>query len=75
VANNFIGALVKAQHDGRVRETLAAGFSRSRPAVAAPLGLGTDQAGEDSGGLVLALFNGLLFQTLLDPASPSRGTV
>jgi AcrR family transcriptional regulator len=73
LARNFIGALAKAQHDGRVRETLAAGFSRTRPAVAALLGLGTDQAGEDAGGLVLALFNGLLFQTLLDPALAIEG--
>jgi AcrR family transcriptional regulator len=67
LASNFIAALAKAQHDPRVRETLAAGFRRSRPNVASLLGLGDDQAGEDAGGLVLALFNGLLFQSLLDP--------
>jgi len=67
LAKNFIGALAKAQHDPRVREILAAGFRRTRPEVAALLGLGSDQAGEDAGGLVLALFNGLLFQALLGP--------
>jgi hypothetical protein len=36
--------------------------------VAAVLGLGPDRAGEDAAGLVLALFNGLLFQALLDPS-------
>jgi AcrR family transcriptional regulator len=67
LAKNFIGALAKAQHDARVRELLADGFRRTRPRVAALLGLGEDQAGEDAAGLALALFNGLLFQALLDP--------
>jgi AcrR family transcriptional regulator len=68
LAKNFLGALAKAQHDPRIREMLAAGFQRTRPNVASLLGLGSDQAGEDAAGLVLALFNGLLFQALLDPA-------
>ena len=67
LARNFIGALAKAQHDPRIRDLLADGFRRTRPAVAALLGLGSDQAAEDAGGLTLALFNGLLFQALLDP--------
>jgi AcrR family transcriptional regulator len=67
LARNFLGALAKAQHDPRVRELLADGFRRSRGEVAELLGLGDDQAGADAGGLVLALFNGLLFQQLLDP--------
>ena len=68
LAKNFVGALAKAQHDPRVRDLLAAGFHRSRPAVASLLGLGADQAGQDAAGLVLAMFDGLLFQVLLDPA-------
>ena len=67
LARNFIGALAKAQHDARVRQLLADGFRRTRPAVAALLGFGDDQAGADAAGLTLALFNGLLFQALLDP--------
>lgn len=67
LARNFIGALAKAQHDARVRQLLADGFRRTRPAVAALLGLGDDQAGEDAAALILAQFNGLLFQALLDP--------
>jgi AcrR family transcriptional regulator len=73
LARNFLGALAKAQHDPRIREMLAAGFHRTRPNVASLLGLGTDQAGEDAAGLVLALFNGLLFQALLDPALAIEG--
>jgi AcrR family transcriptional regulator len=73
LARNFLAALAKAQHDARVRELLAAGFARSRADVATVLGLGDDQAGNDTGGLVLALFNGLLFQGLLDPALSIEG--
>jgi AcrR family transcriptional regulator len=68
LARNFVGALAKAQHDPRVRELLADGYRRTRPRVASLLGLGDDMAGEDTGGLVLALFHGLLLQVLLDPA-------
>jgi AcrR family transcriptional regulator len=67
LARNFLGALAKAQHDPRIRDLLAAGFHRTRPNVASLLGLGTDQAGHDAAGLVLALFYGLLFQVLVDP--------
>lgn len=67
LARNFLGALARAQHDPRVREMLAEGFRTTRPNVAALLGLGSDQAGEDAAGLVHSLFAGLLFQVLLDP--------
>jgi AcrR family transcriptional regulator len=66
LARNFLGALAKAQHERRIRKTLAEGFRRTRPRVAALLGLGEDQAGEDAAGLVHSLFTGLLFQALLD---------
>jgi AcrR family transcriptional regulator len=67
LARNFLAALAKGQHDPRVRERLAEGFRTTRARVAALLGLGTDQAGEDAAGLVHSLFTGLLFQALLDP--------
>ena len=73
LSKNLVGALAKAQHEPRVREMLAEGFARTRPNLAALLGLGDDQAGEDAAGLVLALFNGLLFQVLLDPALAIEG--
>jgi AcrR family transcriptional regulator len=73
LAKNFSGALAKAQYDERVRDALAAGFRRTRPAVAALLDLGNDQAGQDAAGLVLAQFNGLLFQVLLDPGLAIEG--
>ena len=67
LAKNFVTALARAEHDSRIRDLLAAGFHRSRPNVASLLGLGDDQTGHDAAGLVLALFDGLLFQVLLDP--------
>ena len=73
LAKNFVGALAKAQYDARVRALLAEGFQRSRPRVAVLFGLGDDRAGLDAAGLVLALFDGLLFQTLLDPTLAVEG--
>jgi AcrR family transcriptional regulator len=73
LARNFVGALGKAQHDPRIRELLARGYRRTRPNVASLLGLGDDQTGEDTAGLVLALFHGLLVQVLLDPALAIAG--
>jgi AcrR family transcriptional regulator len=73
LARNFLGALSRAQHDERVRELLVDGFRRTRPRVAALLGLGGDQAAEDAAGLVHSLFVGLLFQTLLDPSLVIEG--
>jgi AcrR family transcriptional regulator len=68
LARNYVAALAMGQHDSRVRETLAAGFHRSREEVAALLGLGSDRAGIDCAGLVLSMFHGLLIQVLLDDA-------
>jgi AcrR family transcriptional regulator len=73
LARNFIAAIAKAQHDATVRELLTEGFRRSRGDVSNLLGLGDDQSGDDAGGLVLAMFNGLLFQASLDPALAIEG--
>jgi AcrR family transcriptional regulator len=67
LARTFLAALTRAAHDERVRATLAAGFRRTRSAVADVLGTGRDRAGLDAAALTVALFNGLLFQTLVDP--------
>lgn len=73
LARNLLAAMARAQHDERVRELLADGFARTRVNVARLLGLGEDEAGTDAGGLVVALFNGLLFQALMDPALAVEG--
>ena len=73
LAMNFVGALARAQHEPRVRDLLADGFRRTRPALAGILGLGGDAAGEDAAGLVHSMFTGLLFQALLDPGLAIEG--
>lgn len=73
LARNFLGALAKAQHDPRIAELLTEGFQHTRVNVADLLGLGDDQAGRDAGGLVVALFNGLLFQSLVNPSLAIEG--
>jgi AcrR family transcriptional regulator len=73
LVRNFLGALGRAQHDRRIRSALVDGFRRTRPRVAALLGLGEDQAGQDAAGLVHSLFTGLLFQELLDPELAIEG--
>jgi AcrR family transcriptional regulator len=68
LTKNYVAALAKAQHDPRIRKRLAEGFRDARPNVAALLGLGTDEVSNDAAGLALAMFHGLLYQVLLDPA-------
>jgi AcrR family transcriptional regulator len=66
LASGFAVALVRGQHDERLRARLVEGFRATRPRVAALLGLGTDAPGEDAAGLVHSMFVGLLLQQLLD---------
>jgi AcrR family transcriptional regulator len=73
LARTFLGAMAKASHDERVRQLLTEGFRRTRGEVATVLGLGTDATGRDAAGLALALFNGLLFQSLVDPGLAIEG--
>jgi AcrR family transcriptional regulator len=73
LARTFLGAIARASHDERVRRLLAEGFRRTRGEVARVIGLGADAAGTDSAGLALAMFNGLLFQALIDPGLAIEG--
>jgi AcrR family transcriptional regulator len=73
LARAFLTAFARAQHDPDLARTLAAGFAKTRPTVAALLGLGEDGGGEDAAGLLLAMFDGLLFQALLDPELSIEG--
>lgn len=68
LARTFLAALANAPHDDRVRGPLAESYRESRSAVAGLIGLGNDQAGEDAAGLLIAVFDGLLIQALLDPS-------
>jgi AcrR family transcriptional regulator len=64
---NYVAALAKAPHDPLVRQQLADGFRRTRPAVAGLLELGSDVTGRDAAGLALAMFFGQIIQVQLDP--------
>lgn len=66
LVRNYVGALVKAQHNERIKDTLADGVRRTRPRLAAVLELGEDEIGQDTAALVLAMFHGLLLHSLLD---------
>lgn len=68
LARAFLAALASAPHDDRVRVPLAESYRESRSAVAALIGLGDDEAGKDAAGLLIAAFDGLLIQALLDPS-------
>ena len=73
LVRSFVAALAKAPYEPLVREQLAKGFGRTRPAIARVLGLGADSAGVDAGGLALAMFYGLMIQTELDPGLAVSG--
>jgi AcrR family transcriptional regulator len=73
LAQNFMIALARAQHDTTIRKMLTDGVRRTRPAVTQLIGLGDDDTGQHAGGLLLAMFYGLLFQVLLDPELALEG--
>jgi len=70
LTNAFLAALARAPHDSELREVLARAYSASRESVAALLGLGKDPAAIDAAALLLATFDGLLLQALMDKARP-----
>jgi AcrR family transcriptional regulator len=47
---HFVAVLARAPHDPRVRQQLAEGFHRTRPAVAELMNLGDDETGNDAAG-------------------------
>ncbi|MFE3026518.1 TetR/AcrR family transcriptional regulator [Nocardia tengchongensis] len=64
----YFAALARAPYDERVRNPLAESYAALRPAMAVAFGLGDDQAAQDAAGIVMAVFDGLLMQALLDPS-------
>lgn len=63
----FLAAVARAPHNSGLREALANSYSQSRLGVALLLGLGNDRDATDAASLVLATFDGLLIQAVLDP--------
>ena len=65
LAQTFIAALGRAQHDQLVRERLAEDFGRAQRQLAERLRLGTDETGLESAGLLQSLLVGTLAQTMV----------
>jgi AcrR family transcriptional regulator len=70
LTNAFLAALARAPHDSELRGVLARAYAASRKSVAALLGLGEGPAAIDAAALLLATFDGLLLQALMDEARP-----
>lgn len=66
LVNVFFAALARAPHDGELREILARSYAESRRGVATLLGLGEDKAGIAAASLILATFDGLLVQAMVE---------
>jgi len=62
----FLSALARAPHDDELRAALAKSYSDSRVEVAELLGLGDDEPAALAASFVLATFDGLLIQNILD---------
>jgi len=67
LSSSFLAATAHARHDETVRRLIVEGVQRTRRQVAQLIGFGDDAVGFDTGGLVLSMFYGLMFQALLDP--------
>lgn len=68
--NAFLAALPRASYDTELREVLARAYESSRKSIAAMLGLGEDQAATDASAILLATFDGLLIQAVMDETRP-----
>ena len=62
----FLAAIARAPHDDALRDVLARSYSESRRAVATLLDLGEDEEAIEVSSLILATFDGLLIQALVD---------
>ena len=72
LASAFVSALSHAVHNEQLRRVLASTFAEMRAGFAAYLGLDHDGLGELRASLLIAAFDGLLIQWLLDPRQGHR---
>jgi AcrR family transcriptional regulator len=72
MARAFIAALSRAPHDEHLRDVLAASYRETRTGLAAFLGLGESEQGKLRAGVLIAVFDGLLVQWLIDPEQGER---
>jgi AcrR family transcriptional regulator len=68
----FLDAVARAPRDERLRAALVKSYQETRNGLTVLAGLGTDDAGQALASLLIATFDGLLIQWLIDPqAFPS----
>ncbi|MBL1073812.1 TetR/AcrR family transcriptional regulator [Nocardia sp. 2] len=68
LVRTLVAALALAPHDEQIRATLTTGYTRAREAIAAQLDSTTEAAG-----LLLAMFQGLLFQEMVSDSLAVEG--
>jgi AcrR family transcriptional regulator len=66
----FLAAVARAPHDQELRAALKASYDESRREVAILLGLGDDEGAINAALLMLATFDGLLIQAILNSGEP-----
>jgi AcrR family transcriptional regulator len=72
MARAFIAALSRAPHDEHLRDVLGASYRETRTSIAGFLELGEGEQGELLAGVLIAMFDGLLIQWLIDPEQGTR---
>lgn len=65
----FLAAVAAAPFDETVRRALAESYAESRETIARLLDLGRDQNALNAATLLMAVFDGLIIQGLVDPAA------
>jgi AcrR family transcriptional regulator len=72
LASAFVSALSHAVHHEELRQVLSAAFAEMRSGLSSYLSLDDDGQGELRASLIIAMFDGLLIQWLIDPEQGSR---
>jgi AcrR family transcriptional regulator len=72
LAQAFMAALARAPHDEHLRAVLAESYREARASLADVLELGAGERGRLRAGTLIAMFDGLLIQWLLDPEQGRR---
>jgi AcrR family transcriptional regulator len=75
LAQAFVAALARAPHDDHLQEILAASYREGRVALARFFELQDGERGELQASVLIAMFDGLLIQWLLDPEQGVRDLV
>ncbi|MGH2834207.1 MAG: TetR/AcrR family transcriptional regulator [Solirubrobacteraceae bacterium] len=67
LAHAFVASLSRAPHDQRLRGVLQASYRETRASLATVLGMDGQENAQLQAGILIAIFDGLLIQWLIDP--------